>query len=445
MRLNNYFDISALAAVPVLGKGLEEFEATAGAEPVVETPETPEDVVAGLDTAEEAQAHYVGKVDELQQAEVALEQYLDVITKANRTGYGLSPDAVKLLSIGLEHWERKFPMPDLGLEDFPIVAGAKGTDNAEKGLGARLKKIWEMIKKAYAALKEAAIEFYNKITSNLSKLDKRCEHLLGKLKDVKNNPNVASFEVKGAPMLFNQKKFVGQDVATMDKLSDWAFSKYPLDLDRFIKEVTTIVRGIKPESTYQAFAKDLYAVKKPLGGLHGNLVGGDADGVFHYENLPGNAVLVVCWPKADGDSYFDVAQSLRKFDIHTATIQGSSPQPDSVQVTPTSVEIIRRRLDAIDKALKLAIGRESDVKGVSTAIVSLNTATDDCHKRNGSPVGFGENASKHPALLATYLVGAIQKMSTSGLNSLLAYVAKVYNVQLTLIEREIAAHANVAE
>lgn len=444
MRLNQYFGTGVGAGAIAVGKGLEDFEAAQIPESADGIPETPEEALASLQDADEAQAHYVGEVDKLQEAEVALEQYLDVIRKANRTGYGLSPDAISMLSIGLEHWERKFPMPELGLEDFPIVAGAKGTDNAEKGLGARLKKVWEMIKKAYALLKEAAVAFYNKLTSNLGRLDKQCEHLLGKLKGMKNNPEVGQFEVKGATLLFNQKKFVGQDAATMDTLTQWAFSKYPTDLERYIKEVTTLIRGLKPESTYLTFAASLKALKMPLGGLHPNLVERDQEGVFQYDNMPGNQAVVIHWPKVRDGSYYDVATAIREFDIRIAQLAGAPTPPDSVTVTPTSVEVLRRRVETIGNAIKAAIGREADVKGVSTAVVGLNTATEECYKRNGSPV-MGEDMSKHPALLATYLVGSVQKMSTAGLNSILAYVTKVYHAQLALIEREVAAHGTAAE
>lgn len=440
MRLNNYFDISALTAVPVLGKGLEEFEATAGAEPVVETPETPEDVVAGLDTAEEAQAHYVGEVEELQQAEVALEQYLDVVAKANRTGYGLSPDAVKLLGLGLEHWERKFPMPALGLEDYPVIASsAQGADNAEKGIMARLKKVWEMIKKAYAHLKEAAAAYYHKITSSMHSLDKRCEQLQGKLKDLKNNPDAADFEVKNAPMLFTGTKFIGQEPASMKEFNYWAFNKYPTDLDRYIKEITQLIRDIRPESTHVTFTKALLAVKMPIGNMYTNLHHKDKEGVFYYDDLPGNKVLMIDWPKMD-DSYRSVAEAVRGFNIDMGTLADAPASPESVTVTPSNVDTLKRRLDTISKAVKEAMLRESDVRSVNTAIVSLNTATEDCHKRNGSPTNFGADGTKHPSLLATYLVGSVQKMSTTGINNILAYVAKAYHAQLMLIDREIAAH-----
>lgn len=416
MRLSNYYDIGSLTAVPVIGKGLEDFAEGAPVEPVVETPETPEEVVAGLDSADEAQQHYVGEVEALQEAEVALEEYMGIVTGANRTGCGLSPDAVKLLALGLSQIERKFPMPALGLEDFPVTASsAQGTDNAEKGIGARLRKLWDMIKKAWVALKEAAVAYYRKIVAGVNNASKRAEELLGKVNSTPNKADAASFDVKSPQFLFVGATFIGQDLGVLPDIAKWAFEDYPKAVEDYYTGFATLVRRLTPEDDLEHFQAELGKLKVPAGAP---------------TETSGDKLIIKLRKGVPGNLQFVLTKSPMKLFIEPNVQRMGAP--DSVTVKPESIQKIKARVEEIVKCLAVGVQSDPAMKGVSTALTSLTTTVDSYGKKS-----FDTDVVPKAVMRSTQ---EVQGLGSNDHNKLMAYTVKVAMAQLALLEHELSAH-----
>lgn len=417
MRLNQYFGTGVGAGSMVVGKGLEEFEASQLPESADGVPETPEEALASLQDADEAQAHYVGEVDKLQEAEAALEQYLDVIRKANSSGFGLSPDAVSMLSIGLEHWERKFPMPELGLEDFPITASsAQGADNAEKGLGARLRKLWDMIKKAWAAIKDAAVAYYRKIVAGVNNASKRAEELLGKVNGTPNKADPASFDVKAPQFLFVGATFVGQDLGVLPDIAKWAFVDYPKAVEDYYTAFATLVRRLRPEDDLEHFQAELGKLKAPAGAPTES--SGDDLVIKLRKGVPGNLQFVL-------------NKAPLKLWIKPNTQRMGAP--DSVTVKPESIQKIKARVEEVVKCLAAGVQSDPAMKGVSTALTSLTTTVDAYGKKE-----FDADVVPKAVMRAAQ---DVQGLGSTDHNKLMAYTVKVAMANLMLLEHELAAHA----
>lgn len=196
--------------------------------------EAEESAAAGILSQSEIDSEVMGKilkdVGELEKAKASVEGYMNILESMRKRGIEMSPELRTSMSIGLESISQElFQAEIITLEDNNKLghdghgefvddeAGFDGTrDKTQKGLSARLKQIWEAIKRAYHRSLSALIDLYRSLTTDTAKLS---EHLKGLRKRVSKLEGGKEIQLKNSTRLTMGDEFVGNSAVAVKRIT----------------------------------------------------------------------------------------------------------------------------------------------------------------------------------------------------------------------------------
>ncbi|ARV76865.1 virion structural protein [Pseudomonas phage Phabio] len=196
--------------------------------------EAEESTAAGILSQSEIDSEVMGKilkdVGELEKAKASVEGYLGILASMRKRGVEMSPELRTSMAIGLESISQElFQTEIITLEDFKFSNEAEGgefveddtgfdgtRDKTEKGLSARLKQIWEAIKRAYHRSLSALIDLYRSLTTDTAKLS---EHLKGLRKRVGKLEGGKEIQLKNSTRLTMGDEFVGNSAVAVKRIT----------------------------------------------------------------------------------------------------------------------------------------------------------------------------------------------------------------------------------
>lgn len=150
-----------------------------------------EDVVEQVQDIEEGYQD----IEEVNGATMALEAYHDMLSGMYERGYEVSRETATAINIGLEMIDpQAFKGVVISVEDIrPGTHSAKGTMG---NISARLKQLWELIKRTIAKVMDSVRNLWNFLVNNLDKLEKVADGLIKDLKTKQRSIGSGNVEVK---------------------------------------------------------------------------------------------------------------------------------------------------------------------------------------------------------------------------------------------------------
>lgn len=279
---------------------LEEDAVVVPQEPTEVVPETQVEV----ETAAGEMTEQVGEIEQIDEAAVdaqdgaeTLGEIKDTMEESVEKGEGLDETAAEIAEVAVEAICARLGMKSKSkampaMESFGAKSSRVGaTKIAIEETESRIKKIWDAIVKAMAAMWEKVKTFIGMLFKNKETLKKHLIALQGSLKDLKEGEgkegvkgsSAKAFNVGGKADFETAKKIIGDSTELIDIVTGVGA--------KTVKLAEDIGKAISRESTSdlcKEFSVELKGAFKPLGVVegdrHGNFVGGKSIAVKAEEN-----------------------------------------------------------------------------------------------------------------------------------------------------------------
>lgn len=210
-------------------------------------------ITSGLDQADRAVEDELSATDDVQNAMVAVEAYLNLLEDRESRNLALTNDVTTAMRIGLESIDANFFSDvSISLENQVAIRNGEPEGDGEldddvddraskaKGINDKLKSkwatLWEALKRVFNRVLNAATEFYNNMKNNTAKLLERINELA---KEATTLEGGVDFKIRGAERLMIDGKFVGDKAEaykTIEKNADIILGKIPTEGLKILKE-----------------------------------------------------------------------------------------------------------------------------------------------------------------------------------------------------------------
>lgn len=210
-------------------------------------------ITAGLDHQDRAVEDELVAVDDVQNAMVAVEAYLDLLENRKQRNLALTDDIATAMRIGLESIDANFfSNVAVSLENRVAIRDREPEGDGEfdedkddraskaKGINDKLKSkwatLWEALKRVFNRVLNAATEFYNSLKNNTAKLMERVNLLAKEATELEGG---IDFQIRGAERLMIDGKFVGDKAESYKAISDTAdiiLGKIPTEGLKILRE-----------------------------------------------------------------------------------------------------------------------------------------------------------------------------------------------------------------
>lgn len=359
----------------LLQTALEELAVDEVVEPVTAPPSEPEAVVVVEDEPESFEmvedhaelaraaddvneAHEV--VEELEDSEAGLEA-IAASLEATMADGGMTPQAAVYLHHAVNAHTRRLGITKKIVPSLESFGGEssrlQATRISMESVKETLLKIWEAVKRAYEAVKNAVLNFFNRYVTVVGRVKGHAEKLLKQVEELKGNPE-GEIEVGAA---FAKVSINGQFKAPTEvlELFDGVAS---LDMQGEGSDELSLFKkdALKdPESEKAAVKKAIEEVKKcavPIGNIKEPHKTSDTSISYKSPVLPGNTVFVVTYGVPSESDNLKTAL-VKSYDTRfTRVHEGNAEHTGEKKVAPLSKDAMKAYLTDVikmaDKALE---------------------------------------------------------------------------------------------
>lgn len=380
-------------------------------------------------------------IDELEESQVAMERYLEILKEAHDEG-GLSQQAAAIMRVNLESYEKRFGLEKPMTPALEAFGGTMSQRAATVVSMEGIKDVIEMIKKAIAAawqhLKEAVSALITRFAASVDAHSKKVEELKKAVAGIDSKAKGASIGLSNPALLFADGDFLGNEKGAIGLVGivDFALKDYPQLLIKLQEELHgKVMASLEKEDESIADLGDA-VFKKAIASFPAvDVIEQDA-GYETRQHLPlfGNKNLVL---KTPGATY---THNRTPMTLSIIDLKRGKPAPEKYDTEPTTKASLEARLKWFegviktmdgfgDIAAKLKAASEKTIKEVETVQKKL---ADEFTKAPDSEKAAA--AKKHNRLGGILDTANVLNAQYSGV---VAYIEHVLRNQLALIAQEI--------
>lgn len=390
----------------------------------------------------------------------ALEAYCDLLREAAVDGK-MSPRAHQILTVGIESFTRYTGVVP---KDFPTPADFGGRMSQRQAITISIeslsevaKKTWEAFKLAMTALFQQLQDYATKLMDGSAKLQEKTNAMNETIRTLSGTPKVTEITIaNGSPLAVNGN-FVGQDTQGVAMLTGVAFNTYMGQMARYLKDIKTLIDGIKFDHPLDAKALGNAAwAHAPGGGIDGSIdsevVEGDSrfpagTAVKRSVALPGNMALYLVQrpPEAPSDLPA-LVKMLTDVKLKLLPIPDAAPMRGEVTVKVGTPQELNRRVTEMVRVVNLLNGKHDYSEQAKQALNGMLTSLDHLKQRadaTKTPVEGAPASEVDASKIVSDFVAIgqnCQRLMGQDFQGVLAYCVRTLGAHLALIEKEVAAY-----
>lgn len=360
----------------------------------------------------EAEAATNAKLDDIEEANAALEMYAKQLRQAGLDGFSAQTAAV--LHVGLQSCKRRLGISDLktGLEAYdasPRSALRKATVSLED-IRETMSKGWETFIAWLKKLWELGKQTVNNIKSGITALNLKIKGVQAALDMADGDSPTAGSEpvvVKNAQMLMAGSKLIYPQVGQYLAVASFAADVYPKAVAKYYDEVGAAIKAFNPASGSADDTIERIETKAaPVDNMHASKM-----------SLVGNYEIVAM---ADGHGW-----TIEK-DGEGSDSEITLPLRDKAKIQETldKVKAVSEKLEAVYKT-------QNEIAEAGQSII---TAIEDLKKRADS--ADLDEASKGEASKLATSAFALVRGANPGHKEIVAYVVRGMNTYVAVLAKE---------
>ncbi len=435
--------------------GLEEFtDGEQKLDVIVSSEPSVDQVVTEMVEAKIVQDEISRDCDALVEAQCAMESYAALLSAATNEG-GIDGHSAAFLRVGLERYEDLFGLSEPLTPSVEAFGGSASKQHATtvslEKLSETLKKGWEIIKKALAALWNALKDVYAKATGAATRLERRAKELEVKAaKLIGTDAPDAKITIRGASKLFADGENLAGDIKPIAGFVAFANKVYPETILRYVADVAGAVGSYDPargkDAAFTGLTSKILSIGDVVARFSEFKAASASDRRFgrdvyvvRSEVLPGNQALYISAPQRDGASMEEKIRKLGgSLNAQMLVDTGAKAAPESVEVEVKGPAQLKNTAAEIARTAAAVVRGADNADKVKKAVDELIKAGDALKERADK----AELSSEHQQQVDAVLRGlvSVQKLLGTSINGMLSYSVSALNVQLAVVERQLAAY-----
>lgn len=428
----------------------------------------------GILSQSETDAALVGTIlsdtGELEKAKASVERYIGILDRMAGKGVEMSNELREAMAIGLENISADLFEPEIvtleafkvSNEDGAVVATGRTTDyddddsefdgardKTKKGLGGKLKQIWEAIKRAFFRSLSAMQDLWQSFTADTGKTQEHLKDLLGRVKALEGGSEMT---IKNATRLMIGDEFVGDSrsaIKEIAKVSEELLLKWPSALGEILKAVKAgrgIFGGTKTDAIGPIIDAFEDAITKSFRGLT-DLSPKDKDkapsGFLNVESLswskplPGNRALYVGIERSKNQgvqgTLDDAAKLGNTVNINFSAVPGYETNAGEATVTIPSAGEANGVIRELQQLLNIVVGRKEGMG-------ALKDLADTVKRNAGNDIFMGKISNE--ASVVGFLVGlGVANKTVTSEHAFIGYLISTVKAYIGFFEGCIKAEA----
>jgi len=436
---------------PELSLGLETMTDGEQTLHVIESPDASiSDDVAEMVEVKITQDEIERDTDALVEAQESLEAYSVLIMDAMTNG-GVTAQSAGFMRQGLERYEELF-----GVEPMTPSTEAFGGSASQayssavslESISSALKKGWEALKRAMAALMNVIQDVYARATDTADRLSKRATAKAIEFRRIQQTePSSPDLEIKKAALLFADGEFVGRNVDMTRGFVHYMTGKYREDVQAYVDRVAASVGKYEPDA---ADAGPQINSILDIDGLFDKFEGSALpanDTRFGGDTLAkrtaimaGNKAMYIARPDLTSKGELaELSKLSSKLQVSMLDVTTAKAPPESYTLKVSNPKDLAGTATRIAAAAAAIHKSKKDSDAIKASVDKLVKAGDSLRERADKAELTEEQKRTVNALLRG--LSAVQKLLGSSVTGAISYGVSVLNAQLRLVERQASFYA----